>query len=326
MRLPDVYVLVEMNRSSLFPIRGRSKAHRTRRLRVAAAGIVTLLCAFPNVGARAQAATGSAPAAPDQFSQSPRAWADVAAANQVRMIQADHEIPLRYRIRKIDARGDNTRDVIESRDGTIARVVQRHGVPLTAEEEATEREPLNDILRDPEPFLQRHPRERAGTEYALELVRALPGAMLWTFAPGQPPLPHPNGKQLVLDFQPDPKFKPPSLVTEGLTGIAGRVWIDANTHCVSRIQGRILHPVDFGWGGMLARVGEGGTVEFEQQQVSENRWLYSHLSEHLTLREMLIHTVSEDVQSDAWDAHPLPAPLSVQDAIRELLASPVATR
>ncbi len=264
--------------------------------------------------------------AQEALAQPPRAWADVGASNQAHIIEAGESVPIRYRVRKTDTRGDTTREVIESREGTVARTVQRHAVPLTAEEDGAERARLNEILNDPESFVRRHRRERAGREYALELVHALPGAMLWSYAPRQPQLPHASGLQVVLDFTPDPHYKPPTLVTEGLAGFAGRVWIDAQTRCVLRIQGTILHPVEFGWGGMLARVKEGGTVELEQTQVAEHRWLYSHFSDHLTLREMLIHTVSEDGQSNAWDAHTLPAPLSIGDAVRELLAMPVPTR
>lgn len=256
----------------------------------------------------------------------PRAWADAAAANQEHILNGSDTVPLRYRMRKIDTRGDLTREVIESREGNVARVVERNGMPLTAEEDRAERARLNAILGDPDDFARHRRRERAGREYALELIRALPSAMVWSYAPGQPPLPHTSGPAIVLDFSPNPKYKPPGLVTEGLSGFGGRIWIDAQTRCVLRIDGRILHSVDFGWAGMLARVKEGGTVELEQMQVTDHRWLYTHFSDHLTLREMLVHTAVEEGQSNAWDAHPLPASLSVGEAVHELLAMPVTTR
>ena len=162
--------------------------------------------------------------------------------------------------------------------------------------------------------------------YATELIQALPQAMIWTYTSGQPQLPLNTGPQVVLDFTPDPHFKPPTLVTEGLTAVAGRVWLDARTHSVVRIEGRILHPVDFGWGGMLARINGGGTIEFEQVPAGERRWLFSQLEEHLTIREVFVHTVTENTKLNAWDPHPLPAPISFQDAIHELLAMSASAR
>ena len=260
------------------------------------------------------------------MSPSPRSWADAVAANQERILTADADVPLRYRERRVNAKGDTTREVIESREGAVARLIERDGGPLTAEEDAAERDRLNDIVGSPDAFLRRHRHSKVGRDYALELVHALPGAMLWSYAPGQPQLPNASGLQIVLDFTPDPKFKPPTLITEGLTGLAGRVWVDAQTHCLTRIEGRILHPVNFGWGGMLAKVNQGGTVELEQSQVSAQRWFYSRFDAKVTLREVLVHTVNEASRSSAWDAHALPAPISYGDAIHELLAMQVPTR
>ena len=297
----------------------RATYHSEKRLRLAVAG---LLC-FSLFTLRLCADGG---AATPNLAQPARAWADTAAAAQEHILQTDGEIPLMYRVRKTDARGDSTRVTLESRDGAVARTIERNGQPLTPEEDGAERERLTDIEHDPESFLKRHKRDRAGREYALELVRALPGAMLWSYSPGQPQLPHATAPQVVLDFTPDPNFRPPTLVTEGLTGIAGRVWIDAASGCVLRIQGTILHPVDFGWGGMLAKVSQGGTIALEQAQAAPGRWLYTHLTMHLSVREMLIHTVAENMESSASDAKPLPHPISVQEAVQQLLALPVTSR
>lgn len=288
----------------------------------AAAGLLSIALAFGHSGSSAQTPGPSA----QMPSGTPRAWADAAAANQLQIINADGKVPLRYRIRKVDAKGTTTREVIESREGNVARLIQRNGSPLTSEEDSAERERLQSILESPGNFLSRRQRDGAARGYALELVRAMPQAMLWTFAPGQPQSPNARSPQVVIDFVPNPSFRPPTLLTEALTGIAGRLWIDSQTHCVTRIQGRILHPVDFGWGGILARISEGGTVEFEQAEANDRRWVYSHLSEHLTVREVLVHTVRENTEMDASDVHVLPAPTSYRDAIRALLALQIPLR
>ncbi len=256
----------------------------------------------------------------------PRAWIEAAAANQDHLITNDEAAPLRYRVRKIDAKGDMTREEIESREGSVARLIQRNGGPLTVAEDSAERERLSDILASPSAFLERRQRSRAARGYARELIHAIPQAMLWSYAPGQPQPGGAHGLQVAVDFTPDPSYKPPTVVTEALKGIAGRVWIDAQSHCVTRVEGRVLRPVDFGWGGLLARVSEGGTVLFEQMAVGEHRWFFSRLSEHVVIREVLIHTVKENVEMTAWDAHLLPSPVSYQEAIHTLLAMPVPTR
>ncbi len=272
---------------------------------------------------RAQAPQGSP--APD-LTVPPVRWAQAAAANEEHIVNFDNTAQLHYRVRKVDAKGETVREVIESKEGSVARLVERDGHPLTAEENAAERERLQAILDSPETFLRHERREAGSRTYAVELLRSMPKAMLWSYAPGQPQLPGASGPAVVLDFKPDPGFKPPSLITEGLTGIAGRIWVDQASRCVTRIQGTILHPVDFGWGGVLARIKEGGAIELEQRKASDHRWLYSHLVEHISIREVLVHTTVENVELTATDVRSSPEPLDVADAVRALLALPVTTR
>ncbi len=298
---------------------------KIRRSTVLAPLLATLVpCSLAT--ARGQATPGAKAGIIETQPLSPRTWADAGAANEILILEDEGGSPLRYRMRKVDRKGDTTREVIETREGNVARLVERDGGPLSAEEDAGERERLNGILQSPDTFLKHRRRDRESLKYGVELIHNLPPSMLWSFAAGQPQLGDVPSRQIVLDFTPDPKYKPPTLVTESLTGVAGRVWIDAGTRRVSRIQGHVLHPVDFGWGGVLARVNPGGTVEFTQTQAGPGRWLTSHMEAHLSIREVLVHTVTEDLRMQVSDVQPLPAAMSFQEAIRFLLGLPVKTR
>jgi len=255
----------------------------------------------------------------------PRSWVEAAAVNEQHIINDDGSFPLRYRIRKVDAKNDVTRDIIESKQGTVARLVQRNGQPLTAQEDAAERARLAEMLDSPSDFIKHHKRDNAARNYSMDLVREMPRAMIYTYTPDQPQRPNATGPEVVIDFAPDPHYKPPSLITDILTGLQGRVWIDQKSLRVTRIEGHVLRPVDFGW-GMLARIYPGGTVEFEQANAGGDRWAYSHLRENLTIREMMVKTVKEHTDIDAADFKLLPAPVTYQEAVRILLATPLTLR
>ena len=266
------------------------------------------------------------PAADSFPSGSPQAWVDAAGENQKRILADEDRLPVRYRVHKVDAKGDIVREVIETREGNVARLIGRNAAPLSAEENKAERGRLEGILASPDQFLSHEQRDRASRRFALELIGDMPRAMLWSYAPGQPQPPHARGTQVVLDFTPDPAFKPSTLVTEGLTGIAGRIWIDAGSRCLTRIEGKILHPVNIGWGGVLARVNGGGTMAFEQESIGGGRWLYARLVEHIVIREVLVRTVHEDAELNIFDVQHMPTLPTYEEAIRTLLAIPVPTR
>ena len=271
---------------------------------------------------RAQGAPGQAAVATPDVP--PRTWVESAAANEQHIIQDDGKLPLRYRTRKVDNKGDTTREVIETRDGTVARLVERNGQKLTAEEDAAERERLKEILDSPGDFIKHHKRDDSMRHDSIQLVSQMPQAMIYTYVPGQPQMPGATGRQVVIDFEPDPNYKAQETLDDLLTGIKGRMWIDAQSRRVVRIEGIVQKDVSFGW-GILGKINQGGTIVLEQTNAAGDRWVYSRLDTHLTMR-VVIKTVVMNDKMTASDFRPLPGPVSVQEAVHTLLAMPVPLR
>lgn len=249
-------------------------------------------------------------------------WVEPAVRNEVQILQQQGSFSVRYRERKIDAKGDTTRLLIEAKEGGVARLIERNGKPITAAEDAAERARLQVAMEHPEEFVRHHHREASARSDAIELVKLLPKAMIYSYAPSQPQLRDEKSPQIVLDYSPDPKFHPPTMLSQSLTGFAGRVWIDEETKHVIRIEGHVLHPVNFGF-GILARLYPGGTVALEQVDAGDGHWVYSHVEDHLVVRAMMVKTVSNNVDMRSSRIEPLPALVSYQEAIRMLLAAPV---
>jgi hypothetical protein len=288
----------------------------------AAAGVVQGH-ASPEEAIPAQAAPEEA--IPKEPEGTPRSWAEAADHNELSVIDSEGKTPLRYRQRKIDAKGDTIREVIESKEGNVARLVERNGQPITAAEDAAEHDRLNADIASPDDFIKHHRRDTEVRDEAMKLIRLLPQAMIYSYTPGQPQPKGADGRQVVLDFHPDPAFRPPTMFADVLTGLEGRVWIDAQSHCMTRIEAHVLHPVNIGF-GIVARIFPGGTVELEQTHAAGDRWVYSHMDEHLTTRVLMVKTYPENAAITSWDFQPMPSLLSYQDAIRALLATPVSVR
>jgi hypothetical protein len=257
--------------------------------------------------------------------RSPLSWAQAAARNQAAIVQGAATTPLRFRQRKADAKGDTTREIIESKEGGVARLVERNGKPITAAEDAAERDRLQASLASPEEFLRHHRHDKESRQYALDLIQQMPSAMTYSYAPDQPQPSGTTSRQIVLDFQPDPKYHPPTMVADVLTGLAGRLWIDAASERVTRAECHVVKPVNIGW-GMVGRIYPGGIMEFGQTDAGGGRWVYSRLEEHVTVRELMVKTVPYNVVMTSSEFRVLPSLLSYQDAIRLLLAEKIPLR
>ena len=274
----------------------------------------------PAVSCRAQAGPLDQPA---------RNWAVEAAKNEVSVVEYNG-IYLRYRVHIVNAKGDQVRDVIESRDGTVARLIYKENRSLTVDEDSAERERLQGMLDSPSAFAKHIKSDQTGKKLAVDLIKLMPDAMLYDYTPGQPQRQRPNvapgtPPEIVLDFKPNPQWSPPTMTSEALTGLQGRIWIDTRTHYLTRMEGEVFRGVSLGW-GMVAHINPGGKVMLEQVDVPisrpDQRWLFSHFVERVSLRALMVKNITENSQIDSSEISRVP-PQSYQDAIKTLLQTPL---
>jgi hypothetical protein len=258
------------------------------------------------------------------LSTPPRSWAVDAATNE--LIALHHKDSyLRYRMRTVNDKGEQVRDVIESKDGTVYRLVSRNGAPLSDEQDKGERQRLEDMIASPGAFFRHIKNGETDRKMADRLVPLMPDAALYSYTPGQPQTGKNNGAlEIVLDYKPNPKFVPPNTEAEALTGLEGRVWIDEKSHYLVRMEGTIAHPINFGW-GMLAHIYPGGKVVLNQTGTANNRWIFTSFSMHLSVRALVVKNLLVHTEVSASDFQTL-GPMSYQDAIHMLLNTPLPGR
>jgi hypothetical protein len=274
---------------------------------------------------RSAAQRGASTATQPVQEGTPDSWAQAAADSELKMKDAPRVVPLRYLQRKVDAKGDTTREVIESAQGNVARLIERNGQPITAQEDASERDRLKSDLQSSDNFEKHRKRDEDTRAEIMKLISLLPQAMIYSYTPGQPQMKHADGRQVVLNFHPKPSFRPPTLLANVLTGLAGRVWIDERSHCVTRIEANVLQPVNFGF-GVVAKIFPGGTVALEQVPTVGDRWAYSRVDEDLVARVLMLKTIPEKGSITSWNFRRMNALLPYQEAIRMLLAMQVPLR
>ena len=231
---------------------------------------------------------------------------------------------IRYRLHLVDRKGDQVRDEIETPSGTVARLILRDGRPLTEQENRDELSRLDDVLQSPEAFAKHVKEDRASKKIAIDIAALVPDAMLYTYVPGQPQLPGIARPQVVLDFKPNPAWNPPTTISEGLTGLMGRVWIDGESRTVTRLEGTIFRSVRFGF-GMLANIYPGGKIAVEQVGVNDSRWIVSRFMEDVSLRALMVKRMDLRTSVETSGYQTVPA-MSPAEAVQLLRATPLPQR
>ena len=288
-------------------------------------GVLLVSAGITDVRAGAQSDTTTKDVAGSGLLSIPaRSWAADAAKNELIALH-HYDSYLRYRTHTISDKGDLVRDVVESKDGTVARLIMKDGKPLTEEQDRAERQRLNDMIASPSAYFKHEKNGESERKMADTLVPMMPDAALYSYTPGQPQSGRNGGAlEIVIDYKPNPKFNPPNTEAEALTGLQGRIWIDAKTHYLVRMEGTIARGVNFGW-GMLAHIYPGGKLSLDQTSVDGNRWIFTNFSMQLSVRALMVKTLSVHTNSSASGFQVI-GPMSYQDAIRLMLNTPLPKR
>jgi hypothetical protein len=229
--------------------------------------------------------------------------------------------PMRYRLRKSSPRLTSTKEIVETRDGDVARLLALNDQPLSPADEQREEARLDALASDPGRQWHRKQSEEADTGIVLKLLRMLPQAFLYEYAgpgTGSTGGTGSSGKVERFTFRPNPSFSPPDLETQALTALSGEIWIDAAQERVTRLEGHLQRDTDYGW-GILGKLDKGGWIVIEQADVGHRQWRIVRFQMKMNLR-VLFKARNFDTVEEMTQYAPVAAGLDYRQAIQMLRA------
>ena len=229
----------------------------------------------------------------------------------------DSNHPMRYLLRKSSPRLITTKEIVETRDGDVARLISINDKPLTPDAEQQEEARLDQLLADPGRQRHRKQSEDDDRARALKILRALPTAFLYEDAG---PVEGASGFLEKFTFRPNPAFYPPDLESQILTQMTGFIVIDRAAKRVVRLEGHLQRDVDFAW-GILGRLNKGGWIALDEGEVGQSggiaQWRTVRFQMVMSGR-VLFKNRNFDTTEEQTHFAPLPANLSYRDAIQLL--------
>ncbi len=232
--------------------------------------------------------------------------------------------PLRYLLRKTDNHRDTTKDIIETGQGDVARLIAINNQPLTAEANQAELDRLNTLSNHPEIQEHRHQREQKDAGRVNRLMRLLPDAFLYR---DQGISPCPSGKGIChhLTFSPNLSFEPPDVEANIFRGLAGEVWIDQAQERLTRLDAHVIANVDFGW-GILGKLDKGGTIQLEQSDIGNHDWELTSMKLNLRGKALMLKSLDIQLTEEASHFSLVPPEVDYRKAIQllEKSTAPVA--
>jgi len=235
-----------------------------------------------------------------------------ALGNELKALQ-DAGHPMQYRLRRSTPRLTSTKQIIETKDGAVARLLTVNDNALSTEDRQKDDARLDALLADPSRQRRRKQTEQDDTGRALKVLRALPKAFLYEYAGSE------TNAGITLEkysFTPNPKFNSSDLELMVLTAMSGTLTVDATHERVARLEGHVQRDVDIGW-GILGRLNKGGWVTIEQADVGGGLWRIVRFQMAMTGR-VFFKTRSFDTLEEQSQFAPVPVAMTYQQAIQML--------
>jgi len=241
-----------------------------------------------------------------------------AIANEDKASQEHVRLLYRLRTEKPKA-GAITKELVETNEGVVARLIAVNDKPPTAEQRQTDDERLQKLASDPQTRSAKRKQQKEDEERTTRMVKALPDAFLYQydgFETGR------DGQQLIrLKFRPNPKYEALNRELQVYYGMEGSMLVDPGEERLVKIQARLFKGVNFGW-GILGHLDPGGQFEVEQSRVGGDRWEVTAMRLRFTGKVLLFKSLNIDEHETAFDYRRAPDSLSFVEGIELLKKQP----
>jgi hypothetical protein len=208
---------------------------------------------------------------------------------------ADHS-HWRYRIHREDDKGAQDRDVIDTKEGQLARTLLINGQPLTAEQRAADEARMKKLVEDPNERAKRDKRAKDDEEKGTQMLKAIPDAFV---------------------FFPNPHYNAPTRELQVFRSLSGTMWIDRAGRRLSRLDGSLFEDVTFGW-GLLGRLNKGGTFSVTQTRVGDDHWEIVSLDVRMSGRAVIFKSINVKQKQRLTDFRRVSDSLTISEAYQLL--------
>ncbi|MFZ0296804.1 MAG: hypothetical protein WAM13_00510 [Candidatus Sulfotelmatobacter sp.] len=211
-----------------------------------------------------------------------------------------------YRLEKEKDGKKQVEEIVESKEGSISRLLSINDRPLTAKQQLEEDERVRELISNRSAQQKLRRARDAETLQGRRLFEMLPDAFVFSYAGG-------DGNLVKLSFRPNPSFHAPSLEARVFHDIEGEMWVDCKQERLAGFDGHLTHTVKFGF-GVLGHLDKGGHFEVRQTEVVPGHWDMTTLSVEMTGKALLFASFGVQKKESHQDFHRVPDDLTMTQA------------
>jgi hypothetical protein len=213
-------------------------------------------------------------------------------------------------VKEVDGKQE-TREVVETKSGSLDHLIAIAGRPLSVGQQRDETERILRLSHSPEEQHKLEQTRKKDAEQCDAFLKMVPEAFLFEYT-GE------SGSLVKLIFKPNPAFRPPSREGKVLHEMAGEIWIDAKQQRLASINGQLMGEVKFA-GGLLGHLEKGGQFSVKRTEVAPAHWELTEMAVNMRGKALLFKTISVQQKELHRNFERVPDDLTISDAAALLL-------
>jgi len=249
----------------------------------------------------------SVPAHPQSVPSSQVSANDLARrviTNELRF-QDDHSNWM-YRLEKEQYGKKQVEEIIETKEGSLSRLLSINDHSLTAKQQEEEDQRVQALMTSQSAKRKLQRVLDAETLQGRRLFKMLPDAFVFNYAGGY-------GNLVRLSFRANPSFRPPSLEARVFHDMEGEMWVDCKQERLAAFNGHLNQDVKFGF-GLLGHLDKGGHFEVGQAEVVPGHWDMTSMSVEMTGKALLFKSIGVQKRENRRDFHQVSDDLTLTQA------------
>ena len=211
-----------------------------------------------------------------------------------------------YRLENKDAGKKLVQEIVETKVGSLSRLLSIDGRPLDAKQQQKESRRIQRLVSNPGEQRRLQQASSRKAEQGERLFKILPDVFVFRYAGCE-------GDLIKLSFRPNPNFRPPSIEARVFQNMEGEMTVDSKQERLAAINGHLMEDVKFG-GGVLGHLDKGGKFEVRQTEVAPGQWQMTVLVVDMKGKVLLFKTIDVQQVESHLDFHRVPDDLTLAQA------------
>jgi hypothetical protein len=226
-------------------------------------------------------------------------------ANELRAQDENHSRWM-YRVDREEQGKKKAKEVVQTGQGSLDRLVAVDGHPLNAGEQQDERERIKNLIRNPAEQQRLEQTKKKDAEQCKAFFKMIPDALTFSYA-GR------DGELIKLSYRPNPSFQPPSREARVFHAMEGEMWVHGTQRRLVRIQGQLVADVKFA-GGLLGHLQKGGHFHVEQRELLPGQWDLTFMEVDMKGKALFFKTIAVQEKEYRSDFQTIPDGLTLVEA------------